>query len=932
MSPLPVAALTSLLAAPVQAPPPQGPERARGVVTREEGMSPGYTLISPFSTTSAFLLDADGQVVHEWKTEYRPGLFPYLLDDGRLLRGLQVNEPVIFRGGGQSGGVQLLGWDGSVDWEYHLATQRALHHHDIEPMPNGNVLMIAWDYHSKEEAIARGRNPERIDDRGFWPDMIVEIEPQPPFGARIVWEWHAFDHLVQDRDLDLPNYGDIEENPHRIDINADEPQELSAAERQRLIALGYLQDDGNGGGDDDDDRYNPDWMHTNAVAYNEELDQIALSVLMFNEVWVIDHSTTTEEARGSKGGRSGRGGDLLYRWGNPQRYRRGDATHQQLFGQHNVEWVPADYPGAGNLTIFNNGRGRPNDDYSSVVEIETPIQENGTYALDDDAPFGPEAPDWEYAAEDKTSLFASFISGAHRCANGNTLVCSGPDGRVLEVTADGDTVWEFLNPFGVPQSHADGGFGLGMFRARRIPPDHPGLAGRELTPLDPQPETFEELRLALPEHPAEFDAERGWQPLFDPPMSRWANVNCAEGETFTFQFDPDSGPYLRCTGKPTGLLRTKKMYENFIVDFSWRHMEDGGNAGFFVWADPLPATGGPFTRGIEVQVCNLGNGSWFTSHGDIFPIWGARMTPDPSYRISGSRSMPKEDAFHANPTGEWNHYRITCLDGAITLEVNGRQVTAGADCSPRKGYLCLESEGGEVHFRDLRILELPSGTRAASAEDTAEDANELRTLYNGLALGESWEVLAGQWTAADWRLQSDGGVSTAAASAGEATSAEGAVDPAAESAAAADDQTTPSTGAAEEAPTKLVTSAANGESDESEGGAPPSSIGAEIRIPLPEGTTEFFFDYRRGEVRSGMPPPIRLGKRELMTLLEKPDTWTRVHVRWSEDLCTVELEGATYRFPLADFEGTEAIVLIDHGIPTQFCSLFAGPGETAAGE
>jgi len=832
-----------------------------GLQFRKDGMAPGYTLISPFGHLNAYLLDADGGVVHQWRTRYSPGLFPYLLPSGNLLRGIQVKEPVVFSGGGQSGGVQEWSWDGTLLWEFHLATEHCLHHHDIEPLPNGNVLMIAWEYKSREDAIAAGRVPEQVGDKGFWPDMILEIEPLRPFGGRIVWEWHAFDHLIQDFDSGKPHFGDVAAHPERIDINADRPVTVSAEEQARLEALGYAVPDAGEDAKKDEKPEEPraDWMHVNAVAYHEELDQIAISVSTFSEIWILDHSTTTEEARGSRGGRSGRGGDLLYRWGNPQRYMRGDAGGQQLFHQHDVQWIPEGYPGDGHLTIFNNGRERPGGEYSSVVEIAPPLQADGSYAIADPAAFGPETPCWEYHAPDKKTFFASFVSGAHRLENGNTLICSGSNGRVFEVEPDGTIVWEYWNPYGAEPKPDDAQRPLGMFRARRISPDHPALAGKTLVPLDPQPKTFAELRAALPEPEPAFDPQAGWTLLIDEKLSHWVNVNCAEGKTFTTVPDEDQRDHwiLHCSGKPTGILRSARRYENFIVELDWRHMNDPGNAGFFVWADPLPALGGPFTRSIEVQICNLGNGDWFTSHGDLFPIWGAEMTPDPRFRISGSRSMPHEADFRARPTGQWNHYRVVCLDGAITLEVNHKLVTAGSACLPSKGYLCLESEGGELHIRDLRLMELPAGTHAAVAERTASEAIPLRPLYNGLDL-EGWEVVNGNWKAQDWIVTGD------------------------------------------------------------EAGELRCSL-----QDLTEG--ECRFDYRRQKLPEDGSLPFAIQGHPLAATKEAPAEWHRVIVRWTGSTITVQHGATETRLDLSPDPGSRLFTLRTAGVPTEYCNILATP-------
>ena len=231
-----------------------------------------------------------------------------------------------------------------------------------------------------------------------------------------------------------------------------------------------------------------DLLHTNAVNYNAALDQIAMSVPRFNEIWVIDHSTTTEEAAGHTGGRWGRGGDLLYRWGNPQAYGRGDEAVRQLAFQHDVQWVPAGRPGAGHLTVFNNRLEDPDGNHSAVFELVPPTDAAGRYVTSDGGPFGPTEPVWSYVAPSKTAFYSSFISGAHRLGDGHTFITSGAQGRFFEVTPDREIVWEYWTPFaGTLRPEANNNNPYGVFRATKLRPDHRALAGRNLTPLDPQP-------------------------------------------------------------------------------------------------------------------------------------------------------------------------------------------------------------------------------------------------------------------------------------------------------------------------------------------------------------------------------------------------------------------------------------------------------------
>ena len=329
-----------------------------------------------------------------------------------------------------------------------------------------------------------------MPEHGLWPDKVVELEPIYPDDARVVWEWRTWDHLVQHTDESLANYGDPAEHPHRVDINgAGGPVEISQEELAQLQALGYVREDA------DAEDLSADLFHTNALHYNAELDQIALSVPEYNEIWIIDHSTTTEEAASSAGGRWGRGGDLLYRWGNPKVYGRGTTEDQMLGYQHDVRWIPAGYPGAGNLTIFSNRGGTEDAPHSTVYEIAPPTDADGNYLIADGGAFGPVEPVWAYTATEPASFFAPFISGAHRLASGNTLVNSGPQGRFFEVTPDGEIVWEHRDPYSGQVRMPDGSlphpvddFTYAVFRATRIASDHPALAGRMLTPLDPQPE------------------------------------------------------------------------------------------------------------------------------------------------------------------------------------------------------------------------------------------------------------------------------------------------------------------------------------------------------------------------------------------------------------------------------------------------------------
>ncbi|MEN9361252.1 MAG: hypothetical protein RL095_2787 [Verrucomicrobiota bacterium] len=250
-----------------------------------------------------------------------------------------------------------------------------------------------------------------------------------------------------------------------------------------------------------------------------------------------------------------------------------------------------------------------------------------------------------------------------------------------------------------------------------------------------------------------------WRPLLEKDsmgaLRDWRQVNCAAG-TFRFVKSEDGADVVECSGRPSGVLRSAEVYENFVCEFEWRHFDRRGmeaNAGFFIWSDALPALGEPFPRAIEIQVCNFDhNTDWYSRHGDVFAIHGSRLTPDPRFAIwrRGMRSLPLE--FRAKPTGEWNHYRITAIDGVIQLEVNGKLVSGGYQASPRQGHLMLESEGGRVQFRKMKILRLPSDPRGLAPSEkaaTLDAAVRVRPLFAGNL--DDWDS-NGSWKAEVWLL------------------------------------------------------------------------------------------------------------------------------------------------------------------------------------
>ena len=246
------------------------------------------------------------------------------------------------------------------------------------------------------------------------------------------------------------------------------------------------------------------------------------------------------------------------------------------------------------------------------------------------------------------------------------------------------------------------------------------------------------------------DTQTGFVPLFNgKDLHGWTNVNCAP-DTWSVK-----NGMIHATGKPICELRTTRMYENFVLELEYRHLKAGGNAGVFIWGDALTAPGQPFVRAIEVQVLDGRESANYTSHGDVFAIHGARMTPDRPHPGGWMRSLPSEK--RAKPAGEWNQYRITAQNGSIKLAVNGAEVSGGYDITPRKGYIHLESEGSPILFRNIRIRELPSAGTLAPDQIAREDEG-YRSLYTGTDFA-GWQLPeghTGHWVSDDWTVKYDG--------------------------------------------------------------------------------------------------------------------------------------------------------------------------------
>lgn len=427
----------------------------------------GYTLIYPHNQPHARLIDACGEVVHVWTNDSlrRPGNSAYLTPFGDLIwshRPANFQSDPIWAGGG---GAVIEGrtWDNTVQWNYTLNDSTGRLHHDFALTNSGTVLAIAWERIDSLDAIAAGRNPALLEDGELWSERIIELQPNANGGADVVWEWRAWDHLIQDFDSTKTQFGDPALEPHRIDVNFGTPS--SAA---------------------------PDWLHMNSIDYNAELNQILVSVPTFDELWIIDKGAP--EA------------GLIWRWGNPEAYGRGTAADQQLHYQHAAHWLDAPYhlntPDFGKIAVFNNRNPGATGPYSSAHLIEPEWLVNDTsaaYAMtgnDEASTYAPMDFDWTWTAPTPTDFFSSGLSNFERLPGGNNLILSGRTGEIFEFTASGDTAWQYRVPLQAGAAVSQGTeLGINdnlLFRATRYPSQFPAFNGVDLSPtgtweLDPSP-------------------------------------------------------------------------------------------------------------------------------------------------------------------------------------------------------------------------------------------------------------------------------------------------------------------------------------------------------------------------------------------------------------------------------------------------------------
>lgn len=356
-----------------------------------------YTLYSVSGSSNAYLIDTLGATFHTWTfpTSAKTGYSTYMLKGGTLVRAVQ-NTGNQLNGGGMTGRVQKVDWNGNVTWDFVYSSSTYCLHHDVCPMPNGNVLMISYDVRTAAEATQAGCSQNII----MWPDKIIEVQQTGPTTGTIVWEWKAWDHLVQNVNPAKSNYyPNIVDHPELLNINYKTAK---------------------------------DWMHMNGLDYNAELDQIAFSSHNLNEIYVIDHSTTTTEAASHAGGNSGKGGDILYRWGNPAAYNASGTAILNVV--HDAHWIPADCPNAGYLVGFNN---KGASQTQSAVDMINPPYNGFTYNHTAGQAFTPTS----YTLRQLCNGSTSNMGNSQQLPNGNMLTCVAMSGLISEFNPSGTQIW-----------------------------------------------------------------------------------------------------------------------------------------------------------------------------------------------------------------------------------------------------------------------------------------------------------------------------------------------------------------------------------------------------------------------------------------------------------------------------------------------------------
>lgn len=370
----------------------------------------GYALYNEQNQNTAYLVDKNGNIAHSWSCSKSCNYSVKLKPNGNIVRGA-VNSGNQLSGAAIGGMIQELDANANVVWEYVYSNSSHCSHHDFLILPNGNVILTAWEVKTTAQLTQAGRSNATTN---LWPCHFIELQ-QSGSTATIVWEWHFWDHLIQDVDATKDNFGIVEDHPELMDINA-----VSA---------------GGGGGPGGS---SGDWFHTNGLDYNAELDQIVFTSRYASEFFIIDHSTTTAEAATHAGGNSGKGGDFLYRWGKPSNY--GSSSAQEIpAAVHDPRWITDDgRPRSGAIQFFNNSGGAGGN---STIEAIYPPESSFIYTYAGSY-YAPSTHDFQHAC-----LASNSGQGAHNTMSNGNLFVNVSQQYMYEVDQNDNIVWQYnANP------------------------------------------------------------------------------------------------------------------------------------------------------------------------------------------------------------------------------------------------------------------------------------------------------------------------------------------------------------------------------------------------------------------------------------------------------------------------------------------------------
>ena len=370
-----------------------------GLVEQSFGHLNGYVLFTPLETHNTYLINKCGDLVHAWHSQYKPGQSLYLLPNGDLLRTANDSNTAFVSGGGR---IELFDWNNHLKWSYVLSDSLKCLHHDIFPMPNGNILALVWEKKTRAEAIAQGRNPDLLG-KYVWNEKIIELKPKGKNGADIVWYWDVWENLVQDFNAALPNYAKIIDHPDKINLNF-------AASK------------------------NEDWLHFNAVSYNAQNEEVLISNRNFSEFFIVKHPAKGKQITPENTG-------IIYRWGNAISYLPHTAIPQKLFSQHSPVWINESHSHAQHILVFNNGNTRAGKLYSSVEILAPKKNANNAYVLEPAL-----EPEWRYCDTTEQYFYSKNVSNAQMLDMGHVFICQGASGRFFELDEKKSIVWQYVNP------------------------------------------------------------------------------------------------------------------------------------------------------------------------------------------------------------------------------------------------------------------------------------------------------------------------------------------------------------------------------------------------------------------------------------------------------------------------------------------------------